>query len=211
VDAEVLDPPAQDGTALVVDLGGHEPRRELDDGGLEAQRPQRVRRLEPEQAAADDGTAAAPRRELGDRLEVVDRAVHEAALGVGAVDGRDERHRTGGEHQLVVEVLTAVVGGDDSSRPVDARDARPGQQLGVGVVEEPVGHEREVVGAGTVEERAQVHPVVRGVDLLADDEDPPVLLERAARREQLDELVPDHAVPDDNEALPPIRVGHGAE
>jgi hypothetical protein len=80
----------------------------------------------------------------------------------------------------------------------------------VGIVEEPVGDEREVVGAGTVEQRAQVDSVVRRARLLADHEDAP-FVERTARDEELDELLTDHAVADDHEVLSPPGWGHPPE
>ena len=52
--AQRLDAPAQHRAADVVDLQAHQARRELDDVRLEAQVLERVRRLEAEQAAADD-------------------------------------------------------------------------------------------------------------------------------------------------------------
>ena len=91
--AEVLDAPAQDRAAALVDLDGHEPVGELDDVGLEAQAAQGVGRLQAEQPAADDGAAAAAGGEVLDGLEVVERAVDEAAGQVLAGDGRHERER----------------------------------------------------------------------------------------------------------------------
>ena len=64
-DAELLDQPAQPLTTAVVDLQRHQPRRELDDGGLDAHRGQGAGCLEPEQASADDGTAHGPLQVAG--------------------------------------------------------------------------------------------------------------------------------------------------
>ena len=52
-DAELLDVPDQRGAAGVVELHRHQPRRHLDDVGLQAELDQRVGGLEAEQAAAD--------------------------------------------------------------------------------------------------------------------------------------------------------------
>jgi hypothetical protein len=108
-DAQRADQPLQRLAATLVDLQRHQPRRELDDVGLHAQRGQRAGRLEPQQAAADDGAhdRARPRpaaarapasvthcRRAGD---VVDRAVDEAARQVLALDRRHERRRAGGQ------------------------------------------------------------------------------------------------------------------
>ena len=57
-EAELLDVPAQRRAAGVVDLHRHQPRRDLDDVGLEAELAQGVGRLEAEQPAADDGADA---------------------------------------------------------------------------------------------------------------------------------------------------------
>ena len=64
-DAELLDVPHQRGAAGVVELHRHQPRRHLDDVGLQAELDQRVGRLQAEQPAADHD--AAGRRGRGRR------------------------------------------------------------------------------------------------------------------------------------------------
>ena len=104
VHPEVLDLAPQGPAAALVDLHRHEPGGELDDVGLEAHGPQRVGRLEPEQAAADDRAdrRRRPQGRRGHGLEVVDGAVDERAADVAAGDRRDERVRAGGQDQGVV-------------------------------------------------------------------------------------------------------------
>src|SRR5699024_60088 len=56
-DPEVVDEPLERLAAAEVDLRAHQVRGELDDGRLGAERVQGARRLEPEQPAADHGSA----------------------------------------------------------------------------------------------------------------------------------------------------------
>ena len=96
----------------VVDLQRHEPRGELHDVRRQAHQHQRVGRLEPEQPTSDHepvrraslGSSALHGR-LGratDPVEVIQRAIHEAAGGVVTGHGRHEGVRTGCQDQLVV-------------------------------------------------------------------------------------------------------------
>ena len=52
-DAQLADHPAQQCAAGLVELLGHQPRRHLDDVGVQPERAQRVGGLQAEQAAAD--------------------------------------------------------------------------------------------------------------------------------------------------------------
>ena len=91
--AELLDVPASVPPPASSTCTGHQPRRELDDVGLEAELAQRVRGLQPEQAAADrPRRPCAVGRRRPDRLEVLDGAVDEAAVagrgpGTGGTNG----------------------------------------------------------------------------------------------------------------------------
>ncbi len=101
--AHVLDGAQERGTAARVDLHRHQPWRELHDVGGESEPPQRTGRLKAEQSTAHHGTRRRPRPGVClDREQVLDRAVHEAALGVLAGDRRHERVRAGGQDEGVV-------------------------------------------------------------------------------------------------------------
>ncbi len=128
VDAEVGDHPAQQRTACLVELLGHQPRRHLDDVGVQAERAQRVGGFQAEQAATDHhADRRLARGERGhrvgaDRVEVVERAIDVAARQVVARHRRHERVGTGGQHERVV-VDSFTVGGDDGlGGPVDHGD-----------------------------------------------------------------------------------------
>ena len=98
--------------AAEVHLHAHQVRAELDDGGLRAPSAcERARRLQAEQAAADDGAAhrldhagslGALLDPAAQRRDVVDGAVDEHARQVVARDRRHPGAGAGREHQLVV-------------------------------------------------------------------------------------------------------------
>ena len=96
-DAEVADHPAQQGAAGLVELLGHQARRHLDDVGRHTEGPQRIRRFQTEQAAADHDTGIGVPGGQGplgvgvDRVEVVEGAVDVAAGQVAARDRGDKR------------------------------------------------------------------------------------------------------------------------
>ena len=94
--------------AALVDLQRHQPWRELDDVGFEAEQLQRVGRFEAEQATADDRADRFALRCGADRVEVVEGAVHEHAGQVAARDRRNERRRTRRQDQRVVGDIAAA-------------------------------------------------------------------------------------------------------
>ncbi len=91
---------------------------------FEPQLAERVRRLEAEQPAADDGADAPPRAPppVADRLQVVDRAVDEAAGRVASRDRRHERVRPGRQDQPIVRDLP-LADEDHAPRAVEPRGA----------------------------------------------------------------------------------------
>ena len=115
-EVELFDQSAQQAAAAVVDLDRHQPRPELDDVRRHAHTAQRVRCLQPEQAAADHHRRRTTGCGLGavhrgvDGVEVVDGAVDEAAGQVVAGNRWHERLRAGRQHQRVV-VLAEPGGG----------------------------------------------------------------------------------------------------
>ena len=212
--------PHERGAGGAVELHRHQPRGHLDDVGVEAELDERVGRLQAEQPAADHD--AAGRRGTGrpDRLEVLDGAVDEAAVLAAALDRRDERRRTRGEHQHVVLVDgdRARVGErvpDRSGRRHDGDRPRRAVDLGHDAVEHqpharvvvlPAGQERQRIRAGG-EPAREGDPVVGRTRLLAEDEDV-VGLGEAALDGGLGEPVAHHAVPDDDD---PLALGHAEE
>ncbi len=139
--AHVLDGAQQRRAAALVDLHGHQARRELHDVRGQSEPLQGARGFEPEQAAADHRAGRRPRlRVLLDGEQVLDGAVHEAALGVLAGHRRDEGVRAGGEDQGVVRDDQTRARRDLPGLPVDRLgrvaevqfDAVRGDELGVG-------------------------------------------------------------------------------
>src|SRR6185437_10253554 len=112
-DAEVVDPGQQRLTAAVVDLHAHEPRPELDHVRFQAHGGERSGCFQAEQTAADHRADLAPGREFLDRLDVVDRAVHERAGRVVARNRRHEGVRAGRQNQVVVTEFGAGSRRDD--------------------------------------------------------------------------------------------------
>ena len=139
-DAEVADHPAQQRTAGLVELLGHQPRRHLDDVGMQAERC--AARWRPPVRAGHRRSPRPPgsrrvrvRCGVGaDRVEVVECAVDVAARQVVAGHRRHEGIGARGEHQRVVVDAFAVGGDDGLGGPVDRRTperpaaARPGRR-----------------------------------------------------------------------------------
>ncbi len=174
--------------AAVVELGAHQGRRELDDMRDKAHVPERIRRLEAEQAAADRDAGFGIRTGRPDRVEVFDGAVDVAVRQVAAVDRRHERIGTRREDQGVVADTAVPVGAYDARRTVDRRhpfadvhgSARGGSA------------QRQVVHARAGEVVAQVDAVISRPRLLAEHRD------RHTRDGggEFHETVADHAVAD---------------
>lgn len=206
--AERLDVTFEGAATTVVELHRHEAGRELDDVRVEPEVAQRIRRFEAQEPAADDCAAAdgGVRRGRRDRIEIVERAIHETSRTVAPLHWRHEGLRTGREHEVVVGDDVTARGRDRSGRTVDRDDPIAEQHLDVVLVEEPVGHQRQVVGGATVEHRAECDPVVRRPRLVADDGDLQTIghPELGERRQQ---AVADHAVADDDEAKGSGTVG----
>ena len=203
-DADLLDALAENGAARVVELQRHQPRRQLDDVRLHPQLLQRVRRLEPQQAAADHGAGAARvvGRPGGDRLQVLDGAVDEAAGQIAPGNGRHERRRAGREDQVVVRDLAAV-DLDDPARAIDAPRARREADREAGGLVLPGTRQREILRRLAVEERRQADAIVGEPRLLAEhrhvERRPPGRGDPLP--EKLEEPVADHAVADDDQSI----------
>src|SRR5262249_28066771 len=80
---------------------------------IEVMAEQAARRFEAEQTAADHDGAVALLGVGGDGGAVVQGAEDEDAALPGALDGRHERPRAGGQDEIVVRLLHAAVAADD--------------------------------------------------------------------------------------------------
>ena len=100
--AQRLDLAPQQAAAAAVQLHAHQLRRELHHVRLQAQRLERVGGLQPQQTAADHHADPRALRRVTDRIQIVQRAVHEAARALAPRHRRHERKRAAGDHQLVV-------------------------------------------------------------------------------------------------------------
>ena len=102
LDAARFDRPLQQIAGGRIELALHQRRHEMQHGDVHAARLEAGRRLEPEQAAADDDRLGARLRGEQHGVDVVEIAIGEDARQVVAGHRDDERHRAGGDHQLVV-------------------------------------------------------------------------------------------------------------
>ncbi len=198
-DAEVLDALPERGAAEVVELHRHQARGEFHHVRFQAQRFQRVGCLQAEQAAADHHAAAFALGGGADGVEIVEGAVDQARIALGAFDGRHEGVGTGGQHQLVVG--EAPLGGDHlAGGAVDLQHRRSQVQVQAGACVQFGGAHRQGFGIAPAEVFGEVHAVVGALRLLAEHVDP-VVFQRAGREQLLDAVVADHAVADDDQAL----------
>lgn len=203
-EAEVGDETVEDTAAALVDLGGHEPVVVLDDVRGHAQQAQRVGGLESEQATTDDDAGEAGG--LGafgggaDAVEIVERAVDEAAGQVVAGHGGHEGVRAGREDEAVVGQNVAAGGGDGAGRAVDSHGAGADTQVDEVVCCVVVSGEGEFLAVPGSDVGRQSHAVVGGVGLLAEHGHRPAVL-LVADAKGFDEAVGDHSVSDDDDVL----------
>ena len=183
------------GPSHVIDAAG---------AALESQLLQRVRRLEPQQPAADHGAGAARvvGRPGGDRLQVLDGAVDEAPGQIAPGNGWHERRRPGREDQVVVRDLAAV-DLDDPARAIDSPPARREADRESGGLVLPGTHQREILRRLAVEERRQADAIVGEPRFLTEhrhiERRPPGRGDPLP--EKLEEPVADHAVADDDQSI----------
>ncbi len=192
--AERLDLAPQQRAAAGVELHRHQLRRELDHVRLEAERLQRIGRFETQQATAHHHADTRALRRLPDGVEVVQRAVHEAARPLAARHRRHERIRAARDHQRVVGQRVAGRRGHRARRAVDARHRRGGAQLETVLGVEPRRGQRQLVRRLVAEVLRQVHAVVGGAGFLAAHGE----REAVGRRfgQGVDQMLADHAVAD---------------
>ncbi len=200
LDAELLDALSQGRGAAVVELHRHQPRGELHHGHVQAERPQGVGGLQTQQATADHDAAAGPGGCRPDRVDVVQRAVDEAAGPVVALDRGHERVRAGGQHQLVVGHRRAVLTGERARARVELGDAGAQPVRDGRVVGDLRLDEVEVVRGGPLRVAGQVDAVVRVVHLLPHEHDLGVGADDVTADELGHHAVADHATPHDDDA-----------
>ena len=89
--AQRIDLLTQHQRPALIELHRHQARRELHDVRLQPELPQRIRRLQTQQAAANDDTALAMTGAGGNGIQVVQRAIDKAAFAVVAWHRRHKR------------------------------------------------------------------------------------------------------------------------
>ncbi len=179
----------------LVELALHEPGHEVHDRHVHAACLEPVRRLEPEQPAADHHRAPVARRGLDHRIGVGDVAIRDDARQVLAGNRKDHRAGARGEDQAVVGLARAVRGDHLAPHAVDPRHrlapVQPDAVLGVPV--EAVQHDVLELHLAC-EHRRKQDPVVVRMGLGAEDGD---LVETGREREQfLERAHARHAVAD---------------
>ena len=122
LDAARLDRLLQQVAGGRIELALHQRRHDVQHGDVHAAFLEAGGGLEAEQAAADDDGLGARLRREQHGVDVVEVAVGEHARQILAGHRNDERHRAGGDDQLVVGLRHAVVGGDGLGLAVDGDD-----------------------------------------------------------------------------------------
>jgi len=150
-----------------------------------------------QQAAADHDADLHARRVGLHRLEILDRAVDEAAGRLPPLDRRHEGVGAGGQHQLVIGQHLAGDERDLLARAIDGAHAIAIAYRDAGALVATGRDQRQIGGALAGKERRQADAIVGRPRLFADDRD--VEIGGAALADQeLDESMPDHAISDDN-------------
>ena len=150
---QTLDAAAQDGPAGLIDLQGHQPRREFDDVHAQSQVAERVSSLQAQQAPANDHPGArAIARPACDRFQVLDGAVDEAAGGVGSGNRGNKRIRTRGQNQAVVGDGAPGCCGNRLGWAIDGHDPLVEKNAKSGVVVLPGAAQGQLLGAAPFEE-----------------------------------------------------------
>ena len=117
--AQRFDVPSQHATAALIELHGHQARRELDHVRFQTQVDQRLGGFQAQQAAADHHAAPGSSARRADGDQILDGAIDEAVAAVAARNGRHERIRTRGQHQPVVGDHITGAGRELPAAPVD--------------------------------------------------------------------------------------------
>ncbi len=186
-----------------VELPFHQRRHDVEHGHLHPAQRQAVRRLEPEQPAADHHCVPAGVGRAQHRADIVHVAEGYDTLQVMPRHRDDERVGTGREDERVIALDPARARGDGLDLAIDRDDGVARHQLDriVGIPDEIVDHdvvERLVAG----EQRREHDAVVVHVRLGAEDRD--AIAGRIAHEDFLDGAAARHTVADDDE----MRFGH---
>ena len=105
-----------------IELALHQRRHQMQHGDVHVPRVEPGRRLEAEQAAADDDRLGARLRGEQHRIDVVEIAIGQDARQIVARHRQDERHRARGDDQLVVGRGDAAIGRHGLRGAVDRDD-----------------------------------------------------------------------------------------
>ena len=122
LDAALLEFPLQQVAGRRIELALHQRRHQVQHGDVHVARVEPGRGLEPEQAAADDDRLGARLGGEQHGVDVVEVAVGEHAGKIVAGHRQDERHRAGGDDELVVGRGHAAVGRHRLGGAVDLGD-----------------------------------------------------------------------------------------
>src|SRR5215203_2553097 len=195
-----------------IELHLHEVRAQMYHVHFEPALEQPARRLEPQQPAADHGSARRLRHVAEDAIAVVEGAereqpfLHLRAVAAQAFQWRHERTAARREHQHVVRLEDSGVPAHQLRVAVDRGDAHAGVQrdavrcIPLERIDEGV---LDLVRAG--EDSREQDAIVVAVRLVAEHDDL-VAVVPATRDELLDEPRTDHPIPDHDE---PLSVGTG--
>src|SRR5262249_23021081 len=158
---------------------------------------ERMSGFEPEKPTTDHGARFGGLRPSADRVDVVDRAIDEAAGKIAPVDGGHEWRGAGRQHELVVRNLDSRLRDDPFGRTIDRHHSIAEVRLDMGRVEEPWVDERKILRRHAVEERREGDPIVAGAGLFAEYRHRKAT-NRSVIDQALEEPVPHHAVADDD-------------
>ncbi|MCY1220466.1 hypothetical protein D9M72_324810 [compost metagenome] len=122
LDATLFDRPLQQVAGGRVELPLHQSRHDVQDGDVHAACIETGCRFEAEKTATDDDSLFARLGRKQHRLHIVEIAIGDDTAQVLARYRNDEGHRTGRDHQLVVTLGDAMVGGDGLGVTVDGDD-----------------------------------------------------------------------------------------
>ena len=160
--------------------------RRFDDRHRDPGGPGRGGHLQPDPAGPDDGDPRYGRQSLAQPLAVIHRPQGEDPVGVRSRHRQPDRHRSGGQQQLVVADRFPAGQHKLAQVPVDGRDRSAEPQVN-GVVDVPavVVDEDRLPFLGALEVAlGQLRPLVRVVRLRTDEDDLPaeVLVPERFRR-----------------------------
>ena len=127
--AEVFDQVFQNNTAAGVNLPGEQAGGALNHRCFQAHVVNGLRRFKTEQATADYGSCFRSLRVVPDRFQILDRAVNKNTGQVDALNRRYKWAGAGGENQVIVGTLPALLCGNHLMLSVDFDHAVPDKQL----------------------------------------------------------------------------------